>query len=176
MKTRLNWWRRGSASLPVVLLVLAGCATAPFLTGTALQVLACELAQARPAAVAPLRAAGTVFTAYGGTSAPTAAELNTVLAAALNSWHDVELTAFAGAIVQGYGPLYASLKTEEDRARLRTWFAAVGSALSNGAECKPAQAAVGPVKRVPTWQELAKEIERSAQNRYGDGVEAIPTR
>ena len=154
-------------ALLLAIAILAGCATAPLVVGPALQITACELAKARPAAAVPLLAAGETFLAYASQEAPTGAQLAAALAAvpALAGYDAAEVRAFVDLVLIGYAPLYASIETDADKARLRLWFRQVGSALVSGSQCKPAVAPAGsysmPREFAPGWVDLAKTITAS---------------
>lgn len=149
--------------------ILSGCATAPFVIGTAIQIGACELAQAKPEAQAPLLAAGLVFNSYSSTTAPTVEELTVALSQVLpgtDAATRIEINAFLGIIMAGYGPLYNSIESEADKANLRLWFGQVGGAFIAGSECRPTPAPAGAqakasVKPTPTWVDLGKEVRAS---------------
>ena len=153
----------------VSIAILAGCATAPLVVGTALQIASCELAKARPAAAAPLLAAGLTFQAYADTDAPTRVQLAAALSSipALAGVDAVEVRAFVDLVLAGYEPLYASVETEADKARLRTWFAQVGGAFVSGSHCQPvAPQPAGALGRpnnkpAPTWIDLAEGVRGS---------------
>lgn len=152
----------------VSICILAGCATAPFVIGTALQVGACELAKARPAAAAPLLAAGLTFQSYSQTDAPTGVHLAAALSSipALAGVDAVEVRAFVDLVLAGYEPLYASIETEADKSRLRLWFAQVGGAFVSGSHCQPVAQPAGAMakpsnKPAPTWIDLAEGVRGS---------------
>jgi hypothetical protein len=150
-------------------LFLAGCISAPFVIGSALQIATCELAQARPESQAPLFAAGVIFRSYGDTVAPTAEELGEALSAVPQIADRVtasEIRASIDIVKVGYSRLYASIKTEQDKANLRTWFTQVGTAFVDGSRCAPTISPSGvaskPVyKAPPTWTSLANSVKSS---------------
>jgi hypothetical protein len=155
------------ASLALVA-ILAGCATAPFVIGTALQIGACELAKARPTAQAPLLAAGLTFQSYASTEAPTGDQLAAAFAnlPPLAGVDAVEVKAFVDLVLAGYGPLYASATNETTKANLRLWFGQVGNAFIAGSHCQPVVHPAGAMsepitKPAPTWIDLGKEVQYS---------------
>ena len=150
--------------------VLAGCATAHIFTGAALQVTACELAKAKPAAKAPLHAAGVAFKAFAADTPPTQAQLAQVLAAIpkADSVTQVEVDAAWVIVVQAYGLIYST--APETQAKLKLWFAAVGNALDAGSTCGSADPQstaaryMQPPKDAPTFRKLADEIAASLKD------------
>ena len=166
MKT--NWMRLGLGALVAL---LAGCVspkTLPVVTGAAVQFTACQLAKARPAAKAPLHAAGVTLKAFGSDTPPTQAVLQAALAAMpkADAVTQVEINAMWAVVTAAYGELYVVLETPEQKATLQLWFTRVGEALDSGSTCgadpaaRMAKAANAQVSG-PTWEDLGRELKAS---------------
>ena len=152
----------------VLAAILAGCATAPIITGSAVQVIACELAKAKPAAKAPLHSAGLILKAFGGQVPPTQAEFEAALNSIpkLNMPDQFEVDACWVLVCGAYGLVYNATDTPEEKVRLQLWLTSVGTALDNGSTCGAAIVPAGvaaqmkPITTV-SWDELAKAIKKS---------------
>lgn len=166
MKTNWKWlgWLGG------VLLLAGGCVsktTAPVVTGAVVQFTACELAKAKPAAKAPLHAAGVTLRAFGSDAPPTQEVLASALAAidCGDAVTATQVNAMWSVVTAAYGELYLALKTPEQKATLQLWFTQVGLALDNGSQCgaplgvlrAPAAVPAG----APTWAELGDQLKAS---------------
>ncbi len=152
-------------------LTLTACKTATPITGAAVQIIACELAKAKPEAKVPLHAAALVFKTYGGQVPPTQAELEAALDAIpkLGNMAQVEVSACWAIVCATYGAVYNSVSTPEQKVQLQLWLNTFGNALDNGSTCGGANVPAGVASQMlvntsPTWNELAlaasKELKR----------------
>ncbi len=121
------------------LALVTGCKSGtfnPILTGTIVQVAACELAQVKPAAKPWLTTAGNVFVMFGADTPPTPAELETKLAAIpLGNLLPSERLGVWVAVTQIYSALYNGAMTPEKKMKLKQVLDVVGTALRLGATC-----------------------------------------
>ena len=162
MKTKTLFLSLISAAL------LAGCATAPTVTGSAVQIVACELAKAKPAAKAPLHSAGLILKAFGGQVPPTQAEMEAALASIpkLALSEQIEVDAAWALVCAAYGLVYNATDTPEEKVRLQLWLTTIGTALDNGSTCgaasvPPGVAAQMKASQLVTWDQLAEAVKRS---------------
>lgn len=149
-----------------VLVLLCGCQTFnSTLTGAAVELASCELAQAKPAAVPFLKASGDVFIAFGNTTPPTPATLQSTLdLIPIGTLTQTERNAIWIGTVEIYKLIYAPSMTVEKQRKVQLVLTTIGNALKIGSTCgvTTTTVAVKPVTQVHQLdvEKLTKEIEK----------------